>query len=294
MVDSEARRRPGPGIATRIIGRMLLALNVGNTNLKLGLVRDGAIVAVRRAATRPDATADETEWLLDGLLRLDGRSLGDVTELVVGSVVPAVRVALAAVAERRRLPITHTDARTMPIPVRVDHPAEVGADRLLNALAVHELYGGPAVVLDFGTATTVDAVAADGAYVGGAIAPGIEIGLEALAARTAQLPRIELRAPATAIGTNTVAAMQSGTVLGAIGAARELIARVSAELGADDGKPVKTILTGGLAAASWMSELGHVDAIEPDLTLKGLVALHRHLSSPAAPRVTATPPVAAA
>ena len=258
---------------------MLLALNVGNTNLKLGLVRDGRIVSVRRAATRAEATADETELLLDGLLRLDGSSLDEVRGLAVGSVVPAVRVALATVAERRGLPIVHTDARTMPIPVRVDHPAEVGADRLLNALAAHELFGGPAVVLDFGTATTVDAVAADGAYVGGAIAPGIEIGLEALASRTAQLPRIELRAPERAIGTNTVAAMQSGTVLGYLGLAREADPRVSRELGRrrrHAGQDDK--FTGGLSEAAWMRELGPVDAVEPDLTLQGLVLLHGHLS----------------
>jgi type III pantothenate kinase len=260
---------------------MLLALNVGNTNLKLGLVRDGSIVSVRRAATRTEATADELEWLLDGLLGLDGGSLDEVQEMALGSVVPPVRVALTAVAARRGIPVTHTDARTMPIPVRVDHPGEVGADRLLNALAAHRLYGGPAVVLDFGTATTIDAVAADGAYVGGAIAPGVEIGLEALAARTAQLPRIELRAPDRAIGTNTVAAMQSGTILGYLGLARELIARVSRELldevgGGAAASRVKTILTGGLSEAPWMAQLGPVDGVEPDLTLKGLVLLHQH------------------
>lgn len=275
-------RAGGPDLP-RIIRRMLLALNVGNTNLKLGLVRDGTIISVRRAATRAEATADEQEWLLDGLLRLDGGSLEDVTEMAIGSVVPAVRVALEVLAVRRGIRVTHTDARTMPIAARVDHPAEVGADRLLNALAAHRLYGGPAVVLDFGTATTVDAVAADGAYVGGAIAPGIEIGLEALAARTAQLPRIELRAPARAIGTNTVAAMQSGTVLGYLGLARELIERVGRELADADSdagtanRHVKTIVTGGLSDAPWMAQLGPVDGIEPDLTLKGLVMLHEHL-----------------
>ncbi len=251
---------------------MLLALNVGNTNVKLGLVRDGELVSVRRAETRPERTADELELLLDGLLRLDGAALGDVTEMAVGSVVPAVGTALAAIARRRGLELTVTDARTVPIPVRVDTPSEVGADRLLNALAAGRLYGGPAVVLDFGTATTVDAVAADGAYVGGAIAPGLEIGLDALASRTAQLPRIALRAPGRAIGTNTVTAMQSGTVFGYLGLARELLARVAREL-EPDGR-VRTILTGGLSEAPWMAELGPVDAIEPDLTLKGLIILH--------------------
>jgi type III pantothenate kinase len=259
----------------RIIGRMLLALNIGNTNVKLGLVRDGTLVSVRRAATRAEATADELEALLDSLLRLDGAGLADVDAMVVGSVVPSVGVAVAAIAARRGIPLVTTQAASFPIPIRVDHPAEVGADRLLNALAAGRLFGGPAVVLDFGTATTADAVASDGAYVGGAIAPGIEMGLEALATRTAQLPRIELRAPVRAIGTNTVTAMQSGTVLGYLGLARELITRVARELAEDaGGTRVKTILTGGLSEAPWMRELGPVDAIEPDLTLKGLILLH--------------------
>lgn len=269
---------------------MLLVVNVGNTNVKLGLVRDGTLVSVRRAETRPDRTADELELLLDGLLRLDGASLDHVTEIAVGSVVPAVSSALAAIAHRRAAPLTTTDARTIPIPVRVDHPGEVGADRLLNALAAHRLYGGPAVVLDFGTATTLDAVAADGAYVGGAIAPGLEIGLDALASRTAQLPRIALQAPSRAIGTDTVSAMQSGTVYGYLGLARELLSRVSRELA--PGGRVRTILTGGLSVAPWISELGPVDAVEPDLTLKGLILLHEHLAS-GDPVAGAADPIAA-
>lgn len=255
---------------------MLLVVNVGNTNVKLGLVRDGTLGAVRRAETRPDRTPDELDLLLDGLLHLDGASLDEVTEMAVGSVVPTVASALTAIARRRAVRLSTMDARTVPIPVRVDHPEEVGADRLLNALAAHRLHGAPAVVLDFGTATTVDAVAADGAYVGGAIAPGLEIGLDALTSRTAQLPRIVMEAPSRAIGTDTVSAMQSGTIFGHIGLARELLARVSREL-AGDGR-VRTILTGGASEAPWISELGPVDAIEPDLTLKGLILLHRHLT----------------
>lgn len=279
----------GP-LAPRIIGPMLLALNVGNTNIKLGLVRDGSLVAVRRAATRVETTADELESLLDALLRLDGGGLTDIDSMVVGSVVPAIGVAIDAIARRRGIPLVVTGAADFPVPIRVDHPAEVGADRLLNALAAHRLYGGPAVVLDFGTATTADAVASDGAYVGGAIAPGIEMGLEALATRTAQLPRIELRAPARAIGTNTVAAMQAGTVLGYLGLARELILRVSRELAEDaGGSHVKVILTGGLSEAPWMRELGPVDAIEPDLTLKGLLLLHDHVTARTAGRDAAVP-----
>jgi type III pantothenate kinase len=165
----------------------------------------------------------------------------------------------------------------VPIPIRVDRPHDVGADRLVNALAAQRLHGTPAVVVDFGTATTFDCVAADGAYVGGAIAPGLELGLEALASRTAKLPRIELRAPDRAIGRDTVSAMQSGTVLGYQALASGLLARIRTELAEASGigpADVRAILTGGLSAAPWAAELEGIDAIDPDLTLKGLAMLH--------------------
>ena len=147
----------------------------------------------------------------------------------------------------------------------------------MNALAAGRIYGTPAVVVDFGTATTLDCVAADGAYVGGAIAPGLELGLEALASRTAKLPRIELRAPDRAIGRDTVSAMQSGTIFGYQALASGLLARLRGELAEmSDVAPtdVRAILTGGLSAAPWAQALPGVDAIDPDLTLKGLAILH--------------------
>jgi type III pantothenate kinase len=151
----------------------------------------------------------------------------------------------------------------------------------VNALAAGRLYGTPAVVVDFGTATTFDCVAADGAYVGGAIAPGIELGLEALAARTAKLPRIELRAPDHAIGRTTVSAMQAGTVFGYQGLVAGLLTRIRREL-ADQSRvtpaEVRAILTGGLSAAPWASDLEGIDAIDPDLTLKGLAILHAEVA----------------
>jgi type III pantothenate kinase len=259
---------------------MWLVVNVGNTNLKLGVVRDGELEASRRVTTRSEATPDEVEALLDTLLALDGHRLADAAGIVLATVVPAYGDTVTAVAERRGLPVIEATADTMPIPIRVDLPAEVGADRLVNAFAAARIYGTPAVVVDFGTATTLDAVEADGAYVGGAIAPGLELGLEALAARTAKLPRIELRQPAQAIGRNTVAAMRSGAVFGYLGLTRELLARVRREL-ADEGsgRRVLTILTGGLSTAPWWQELSGVDAVDPDLTLKGLALLHAELTA---------------
>jgi len=267
----------GASPATRIIAGMLLALDIGNTNVTLGLFRAGTLVATRRAATDARASADEFEVLLDALLRLDDASLDDVTAIVAASVVPAVTAAAETVAARRERPLLLASAGTVPIPIRVDRPQDVGADRLVNALAAQRLYGAPAVVVDFGTATTFDCIAPDGAYVGGAIAPGLELGLEALAARTAKLPRIELRAPDRAIGRDTVSAMQSGTVFGYQALASGLLERIRAELAEASGigaSEVRGILTGGLSAAAWAADLEGIDAIDPELTLKGLAMLH--------------------
>jgi type III pantothenate kinase len=260
---------------------MLLVIDIGNTNLTVGLARAGTLVAARRAATPTRATADELELLLDGLLRLDDVGFGDVDAIACASVVPALAAAVEAVADRRERPLTVASAGMVPLPVRVERPSEVGADRLVNALAAARLHGTPAVVVDFGTATTFDCVAADGAYVGGAIAPGLELGLEALAARTARLPRIELRAPDRAIGRDTVSAMQAGTVFGYQSLVAGLLGRIRRELADGAGvapSDVKAILTGGLSAAPWAADLDGIDAIDPDLTLKGLAILHAEVA----------------
>jgi type III pantothenate kinase len=260
---------------------MLLALDVGNTNITIGLFRAGALLATRRATTAARATPDEIEVTLDGLLRLDGIALADLDGLAIASVVPNLTSAVEAVADRRGVPLLVASAGTVPLAIRVDRPSEVGADRLVNALAAARLHGTPAVVVDFGTATTLDCIAADGAYVGGAIAPGLELGLEALAARTAKLPRIELRAPDRAIGKDTVTAMQSGTIFGYQALASGLLTRVRGELADANGvapADVRAILTGGLSAAPWARALEGIDAIDPDLTLKGLAILHAEVA----------------
>jgi type III pantothenate kinase len=273
--------RPSVPRTPRIIRAMLLAIDIGNTNITVGLLRNGVLVATRRAATVPRATADEIEVLLDGLLRLDDGSFGDVSAIACASVVPALTAHIESIAERRERPLTLALAGTVPLAVRTERPGEVGADRLVNALAAGRLYGMPAVVVDFGTATTFDCVAADGAYVGGAIAPGLELGLEALAARTARLPRIELRAPDRAIGRDTVSAMQAGTVFGYQSLVAGLLGRIRRELADGAGvapSDVKAILTGGLSAAPWAADLDGIDAIDPDLTLKGLAILHAEVA----------------
>jgi type III pantothenate kinase len=271
---------------------VLLVVDIGNSNLTVGLVVDGALTGSRRATTPRTATADELEILLAGLLELEGRRIGELDAVAVASVVPLVSEALAAVVERRGITLLEATADTVPIDVRVQQPSEVGADRLVNALAVQRLYGMPAIVIDFGTATTFDVVARDGAYLGGAIAPGLELGLEALAARTAKLPRIELHMPERAIGNDTESAMRSGAVNGYIGLTRELLERLRTELASTEGvepSSIRTVVTGGLAGQPWVGEIPGIDAIDLDLTLKGLAILHEERSwqpsrSPAAAR----------
>jgi len=258
----------------RMIGPMIVALDVGNTNISLGIIRGGDVAGSRRAATRATATADELDVLIDGLLQLDGVPLDRVDEIVLASVVPAVTAALAQMAKRRGIKLLIADANTVPILIRVEKPAEAGADRLVNAFAASRLHGTPAIVVDFGTATNFDVIAADGAYIGGALAPGLELGTEALAARTAKLPRVALVMPPRAIGRDTVSAMQSGAIIGYVGLVRELVRAISDELALDGADPPRVILTGGLSAASWAQSIPGVDIIDPLLTLRGLALLH--------------------
>ncbi|HEY8238270.1 MAG TPA: type III pantothenate kinase [Candidatus Limnocylindrales bacterium] len=260
---------------------MLLAVDVGNSNVTIGSFRNGSLVAVRRAATPRGGTADELELLVEGLLRLDDAAFADVSAVVAASVVPAVSAALESVTARRDRPLLLAGAGTVPLPIRVDRPGEVGADRLVNAFAASRLYGTPAIVIDLGTATTFDCVARDGAFVGGAIAPGIELGLEGLASRTAKLPMVEIRTPDRAIGRDTVSAIQSGAVLGYQELVSGLLGRIRRELAdASDVAPadVHVILTGGHSQAPWAGALEGVEAIDVDLTLKGLAILHAEVA----------------
>lgn len=263
---------------------MLLAIDVGNTNLRLGTARDGSLAATRRAATPAAATPDEVEILLGALLGLDGLRLDDVGSIALASTVPAVAAAIEATAARRTIACLTASAVTMPLPIRVDRPAEVGPDRLVNAYAAAHLYGTPAVVVDCGTATTLDAVDHGGAFVGGAIAPGLVLGLEALAARTARLPRVDPRLPDGPIGHDTATAIRVGTVLGHRAMIEGLLARMRRELAAEAGlapHDVRVVLTGGLSALPWARTIEGVDAIDPELTLRGLVLFHRALTGTA-------------
>lgn len=257
-----------------MIGRVIVAVDVGNTNLTVGIVGGGDVTSARRAGTKPNATPDELEITLGELLALDGAALSSTDEIVLACVVPAIAATLATVATRHQIPILVADATTVPIEVRIDRPAEAGADRIVNAFAALRLHGAPAIVVDFGTATNFDVVSADGAYIGGALAPGLELGIDALAAKTAKLPQVALLMPHLAIGRDTVSAIQSGAVIGYIGLVGELIRAITRELALDSPAPPKVILTGGLSQAEWANAIPGVDVIDPLLTLRGLALLH--------------------
>jgi len=246
---------------------MLLAMNVNNTNTKLGLYRAGEWVAHWRIASDRAKMPDEYAMLTRNLFDFEGFSWGDVSGVALASVVPPLTGTFVEMCQRYlgHDPLVVTADIKTGVRVLIDYPAEAGADRILNALAAHRLYGGPAIVVDFGTATTFDAVSAEGDYVGGAIAPGLGIAAEALFSRTARLPRIELTAPPAAIGRNTVHAMQSGLILGYIGLIEGLVARICTELGGG----VKIIATGGLAPLL-ARETEAIEIVDPMLTLEGL------------------------
>ena len=258
----------------------LLAADIGNTNVSIGLFEDERMVHSWRAITRATATPDEVASALSGLLALDGHRLDELDAVAIASVVPPLSETWERlIDERVGVEPWILDAGSLEgvLDIRIDRPSEAGADRLANALAARIEHGGPAIVIDLGTSTNFDLVDADGAYIGGAIAPGLGLSLEALVGRASKLPRIELRRPPSAIGANTIHAMQSGTVLGYQALTNGLLRRLRTELAGHDGlepRDVRAILTGGLSAAPWATSIEDVDAIDPDLTLKGLALLH--------------------
>ncbi len=246
---------------------MLLAVNVGNTETSLGVFRDRELAWRWRMATVPERTADELAVLFGGFLEHQGLSFDrHLTGVVVSSVVPSATEALREMVRRYfgfSAVVVEAGVKT-GIPVLVDNPREVGADRVVNALAAYTKYGGPAVVVDVGTATTFDAVSENGEYVGGAIAPGIRISARALYEQTARLVLVELSAPRTVIGKNTVEALQSGLVFGHAAMVDGVVERMAKELG-----DPTVVVTGGLAPVI-LPEARTIDHHDPWLTLEGL------------------------
>lgn len=256
---------------------MLLVIDAGNTNVVVAVHDGRGWRGNWRIATEAQRTSDEyAVWLLS-LLDLVGLKRADVNAAVIGTVVPA------ALYHLRRLvrdwfqvePLVARSVLDWGFPISVDNPEEVGADRLLNALAAHRRYQGPLVVIDFGTATTFDVVAKDGAYLGGVIAPGINLSIEALHQAAARLPRIGIGRPQMVIGRNTVAAMQSGVYWGYVAMIEGMVARIQAEFGTR----LKVIATGGLAPL--LAEgTTVIERIDPDITLEGLRLLAERNPAP--------------
>jgi type III pantothenate kinase len=249
---------------------MLLCIDVGNSHTVLGLFEGDKIVEHWRVATDERRSADEWAVLFQGLLAAVGKD-GTVDGISLCSTVPMVLHEMRDMLRRYysdiRSVVVEPGVRT-GVPVLMDNPREVGTDRIMNALAATHLYGGPCIVVDFGTATTFDVISARGEYVGGAIAPGIEISLEALGRRGAQLRKVELLRPRSVIARNTVEALQSGAVYGFAGQVDGIVNRMVAELGVDRAT-ITVTATGGLAGFV-LDECTVVDQHEPWLTLIGL------------------------
>ncbi len=250
---------------------MLLAIDVGNTNIVLGVFDGETLVHSWRLQTIRERTSDELGLLVDGLFAHDRVDRSRVRGVILGSVVPPLTGTIRAMANR------YFGVKTLTIepgldtgmPILYDNPAEVGADRIVNGIAAYEQFGRaagrPLVVLDFGTATTLDAISAKGEYLGGAICPGVQISADALFQRAARLPRIDVRKPATVVGRTTVGAMEAGLFYGYVGMVEGLVRRMSDELGGN----AICVATGGLAPVI-APETTLIQHVDPDLTLHGL------------------------
>lgn len=251
---------------------MLLAIDSGNTNIVFAAFEGDKCRQQWRSSSDPHRTADEYAVWLTQLMAIEGIKPGDMTGAIIANVVPAAQHGLVTLCRRYFgcEPLVVGEGFDLGIGVLVDNPEEVGADRLVNALAAAERYKVPVIVIDFGTATTFDVVDGKGNYCGGVIAPGINLSLEALHMAAAKLPRIAVKKPQQVIGKGTVAAMRSGVYWGYVGLIEGLVARIKAEFGA----AMTVVATGGLASL-FGEATGAIDQQDPELTLRGLMLAYR-------------------
>ncbi|HUV75222.1 MAG TPA: type III pantothenate kinase [Dehalococcoidales bacterium] len=246
---------------------MLLAIDIGNTEITIGVFEGEKIRATWHMATGIHRRADEYAALLLNLLHHQNIDTSGIKEVALCSVVPPLIATFEKLFQQyfNASPLVIGSGVKTGVRIRMDNPREVGADRIVNAAAAHHLYGGPVIITDLGTATTFDTVSKEGDYLGGAIAPGIITAAEGLFARAAMLPRVELTRPKQAIGTNTISAMQSGIIFGYVGLVEGIVARIQQELE----EKAKVVATGGYAELI-ANETSVIDTINPDLTLIGL------------------------
>lgn len=246
---------------------MLLAIDIGNSNIVLGIYDEERLIACWRAATKAERTTDEYAVLLANFFAQRDVSFASMDGCIISNVVPPLTLVFLELCERYldTTPLFVGAGIKTGVRIRYDNPQQLGADRMVNALAAKRLYGTPAIVVDFGTATKFECLSAEGDYLGGAIAPGIGISVEALFRHTAKLPRIELALPPRAIGTNTVTSMQSGVLYGYVGLVEGLVRRLRRELGGQ----ARVIATGGLASVI-AAQTPVIETVDPDLTLQGL------------------------
>ena len=260
---------------------MLLAINANNTNVKFAVYDGERALGDWRIRTESARTADEYVVWLSQLMSLAGLKLADVTDAIIATVVPQALFNLRMLCERHlktKALIVGDPGVHLGIEVLMDMPAhEVGADRLANAVGGHVLFGRPLIIVDFGTATTFDVIDGSGNYLGGVIAPGVNLSLESLHTATAQLPRIAVAAPKRAIGKDTLTAMQSGVYWGYVGLIEGIVARIRAEFGEE----LLIVATGGLAPL-FAKATPVIEKHEPEITMRGLVEIHRrNRSAPA-------------
>lgn len=249
---------------------LLLVIDVGNTNIVLGLYKEKELVLDWRVSTDKDRTSDEYGLMFEQIFRYHNIDMKDITDVIISSVVPTLMHTLPATSRRyfKIEPIVIGPGVKTGINIRYDNPKEVGADRIVNAVAAYEKYGGPAIIVDFGTANTFCFVSKEGDYLGGAITPGIRISAEALFLRTAKLPKVELVKPEKIIAKNTVMSIQSGTVYGYIGMVDYIIEKMMQEMNLEH-KDVQIIATGGFSQLI-ASESKYIKIIDKMLTLEGL------------------------
>jgi type III pantothenate kinase len=251
---------------------MLLTIDVGNTNTKLAIFDGGTLKGAWRSATDTSRTADEYAVWLTQLMELNGMHRADVDGAIVASVVPETTFNLVTLCRRYfnvQPLMVGEPAVKLGIKVLLDRPEEVGADRLVDAVAAQERYGGPLIIVDFGTATTFNLIDRDGNYAGGVIAPGINLSLKALYMAAAKLPRVDVRRPQRVIATNTVQAMQSGIFWGYVGMIEGIVARMRAEVEAE----LPVVATGGLAPL-FAGATTAITTVDSDLTLRGLLLIY--------------------